>query len=105
MLRAIYKKSSILFFILVLGSEYNKLIFSKKYPSNIKHHLFFSFKGDFSLLLPENNDGTVTLLSQLDYHAQTHAWRVYGFDEGHVSILKSDEVITQYNQILKTADK
>lgn len=51
-------------------------------------------------MLMGNNDGAVELASELDYRAQKEAQRIIGFDETHISILSSQIVIDQYNQIL-----
>ena len=49
-----------------------------------------------------NNDGTVELASVLDSRAQTDADTITGFDEDHISILSSQEVIAHYYQILNS---
>jgi hypothetical protein len=48
-----------------------------------------------------NNDGAVTLESQLDYRAQRQARAIYGFNENHVKVLFSDDVIDIFNDILR----
>ena len=52
-------------------------------------------------MMDENNDGAVTLESQLDYRVQCHAQDLYGFDEDHVKVLFSEEVIDTFNGILR----
>ena len=47
-----------------------------------------------------NNDGTIELASELDYRAQRQASQCIGFDEDHMSILESRELIETYNHIL-----
>lgn len=42
----------------------------------------------------------VTLASQLDQRSQRDAKMIYGFNEDHVSILSSKQVLSQYNAIL-----
>jgi hypothetical protein len=49
----------------------------------------------------DNNDGSVTLRSQLDLRAQKDAIARWGFDEGHVTILFSEEMMERYNDILE----
>jgi hypothetical protein len=80
------------------------LIFDKKMPSTINYFLFFGHKGNRNLLRP-NNDKVVTLASQLDRRSQKDAQMIYGFDEDHISILTSEQVISQYNAILATEEK
>ena len=81
------------------GSEFITSIFSKKMPPTVDHYLFFGHKGNRNILRP-NNDKTVTLVSQLDQRSQRDAKMIYGFNEDHVSILSSKQVISQYNSIL-----
>lgn len=80
-------------------SDFIHSIFSKKMPPNVEHYLFFGHKGNRNILRP-NNDNAVTLESQLDQRSQRDATMVYGFNEDHVSILSSKQVISQYNAIL-----
>jgi len=69
-------------------------------PDTIPQYLLFSFSGR-SGMMDENNDGAVTLESQLDYRVQFHAQDLYGFDEDHVRVLFSDDVIDTFNGILQ----
>ena len=55
--------------------------------------------------MDENNDGAVTLESQLDYRVQRQARELYGFDENHVQVLFSGDVVAVFNDILKTRAK
>jgi pimeloyl-ACP methyl ester carboxylesterase len=80
-------------------SDFIQSVFKEKLPDFLKYYLFFSYKGDCSLFLA-NNDGTVELASELDVRAQSEADKVFGYDEDHGSILTSEKVITQVNQLL-----
>ena len=80
-------------------SEFIQSIFKEELPDFLKYYLLFSYKGDCSLFLA-NNDGTVELASELDIRAQSEAEKVFGYDEDHGSILTSEKVITQVNQLL-----
>ena len=84
----------------VPGSDYIKWIFSQPLAPKIDYYLLFSFKGDCSMFM-DNNDGAVTLRSQLDPRAQKDAVRKWGFDKGHVEILSSPELLKEYTAILK----
>ncbi|MFC1523945.1 alpha/beta hydrolase [Thermodesulfobacteriota bacterium] len=86
------------------GSEFINSIFRKKMPPQVDHYLFFGHKGNRNLLRP-NNDKAVTLESQLDQRSQRDAKMIYGFNEDHVSILSSNQVISQYNAILADIDQ
>ncbi|MCD4755387.1 MAG: PEGA domain-containing protein, partial [Deltaproteobacteria bacterium] len=81
------------------GSEFINSIFRKKIPSAVDYYLFFGHKGNRNILRP-NNDKAVTLASQLSQRSQRDAKMVYGFNEDHISILSSKQVISQYNAIL-----
>ncbi len=52
-------------------------------------------------MMDENNDGAVTLESQLDYRVQRHAQSLDGFDEDHVQVLYSEDVVAVFNVALK----
>ncbi len=89
----------------VPGSDYIESIFSQPLAPKLDYYLLFSFKGDCSMFMG-NNDGAVTLRSQLDMRAQKDAVRKWGFDKGHVEILSSPELLEEYSAILeKTSGK
>ena len=85
---------------MVPGSEYQDKLFDKPLPEFVDHHLLFGFKGKRSIVVDGNNDGTVTLASQLHVKAQEQATKIYGFNETHTSILRAREVSDAINQIL-----
>jgi pimeloyl-ACP methyl ester carboxylesterase len=64
------------------------------------HHLWFSFTGD-TITINENNDGTVSIHSQLRKEAQNKAIQVFGFNEDHNSILESEDVIEHLNRTME----
>ncbi len=74
-------------------------LFSRRMPSTVEYYLFFGHRGNRNLLRP-NNDKVVTLESQLDQRSQRDAKMIYGFNEDHISILSSQQVLSQYNAIL-----
>jgi hypothetical protein len=43
------------------------------------YYLLFGYSGDFSLMINRNNDGAVSLASELDARAQTAARKMNGF--------------------------
>jgi pimeloyl-ACP methyl ester carboxylesterase len=79
-------------------------LFARPLPSGVEYYLLFGHRGGYSMLRP-NNDGTVTLASQLRSSAQADAKMVFGFDEDHVSILASSQVLAQYRAILDGLEK
>ncbi len=81
------------------AGEFIDSLFRKKMPPAVDYYLFFGHKGNRNILRP-NNDKAVTLASQLDQRSQKDAKMIYGFNEDHVSILFSKQVISHYNAIL-----
>jgi pimeloyl-ACP methyl ester carboxylesterase len=77
-----------------------KSLFMKPLPPGIDYYLLFSHRGGHGIVRP-NNDGTVTLASQLRPEAQAEAKRIIGFDESHTGILSSQEVLAWYNALLR----
>jgi triacylglycerol esterase/lipase EstA (alpha/beta hydrolase family) len=86
------------------GGEFIDSIYSKELPATVDYYLFFGHKGNRNILRP-NTDKAVTLASQLDMRSQKDATMLYGFNEDHVSILSSEEVLSQYNAILADASR
>ena len=84
------------------NGEFIELLFSKKMPERVEYFLFFGHKGNRNPLRP-NNDKVVTLASQLDQRSQRDAKMIYGFNEDHVSILSSKQVLAQYRGVLAAA--
>lgn len=87
-----------------LQSEFVNSIYRKPLPANIDFYLFFGHEGNRNPLRP-NNDGVVTLESELDPRVQAEAKNVYGFKEDHDSILTSKSVASLINTILKPRTK
>lgn len=83
------------------GSKFIESLFQKKLPPQVKFCLLFGYKGD-KLILKGADDGTVALKSQLDPRAQSEAARCFGFNENHVSMLFSKEVLGQFREMLAT---
>ncbi|MDM0051661.1 triacylglycerol lipase [Variovorax sp. J22R115] len=69
-------------------------------PADIRYTLFFGFGGP-SRFVAGNNDGSVSLDSVLAPDIQARANYVFGFDEGHVSILRSSEMIDKLMQRMR----
>ncbi len=82
------------------GNEFLNQLFLKPLPNNLSHYLLFSFEGDSHFTGDSNNDGVVSIASELRPEAQDEAALVHGYAEGHTSILKNRSVSTLINQIL-----
>ena len=68
------------------GSRYLQALFATPLPAHMRQWLLVSYAGN-TRLLPEPNDGTVPLASELRTAAQDEAERLYLLDETHTSIL------------------
>lgn len=86
---------------MIPGSAFQKNIQQKPFPKDLKHYLLFGYKGKSSFILDKSNDGVISLSSQLFEAAQIQAYSVHGFDESHISILNSKQVVNKINTILK----
>ena len=78
---------------LVSGSEFQKTILSKPLRRYVDHLLLYGTHSSISYVLPHENDGTVSVASQLAPAARADAVKVAGFDADHVGILSLPEVV------------
>lgn len=74
-------------------------LFDRRLPPHIEYDLLFGHRGAPGLWRP-NNDGTVTMASQLRRAAQLEARLMFGYDEDHTSILQSPQVAAQLTALL-----
>jgi pimeloyl-ACP methyl ester carboxylesterase len=84
------------------GSPFLADLFRTPLPKTCPYYLFFSYRGH-SMVLHEANDGVVPVASELAMSAQQAAVKVWGFDESHVSILRSAAVSETLNGVLRGA--
>ncbi|MEK7952405.1 alpha/beta fold hydrolase [Luteolibacter soli] len=87
------------------GSAFLNRLFDERLKGKVSHHLFYSHHAKRSLLLPEENDGTVSVASQLRPEAKADAASVQGYDEDHVSILSARGPLTRAKEILDAAPR
>lgn len=85
-------------------SEFAQSIYRKTLPAGIDYYLFFGHRGNRNPLR-DNNDGVVTLATQLDPRAQAEAKMVCGFDEDHTSILASKQLATLFSTVINARPK
>ena len=78
-------------------------LFDRRLPAHVDYSLLFGHRGAPGLWRP-NNDGTVTLASQLRRAAQEEARTIFGYDEDHASILVSPQVTAQLRSLLDRGD-
>ncbi len=88
---------------MVPQSEFAQSIFRRKFPPGIEYFLFFGYKGNRNPLRP-NNDGVVTMATQLDPRIQQEAKMVYGFNEDHNSILTNGHVADIFENVIGEGD-
>ncbi len=86
-------------------SPFQKKLFETHLPPMFHHYLLFSYKGRRGALSTENDDGVISLASQLHPKAQRSAEKIMGFNEDHTSILNSDEVIFQLKESFEAFKK
>jgi hypothetical protein len=81
------------------GSEFLLAVNERPLPAGVPHFLFFGYGGR-GRLGRAASDSVVPIRSQLDPRVQSRTQRVLGFDEDHVSILRSAEVAQALREIL-----
>jgi hypothetical protein len=87
------------------GSEFLDHLFDERLRGKVNHHLFYSHRAKRSLILPAENDGSVSVASQLRPEAKADADSVQGYDEDHVSILSARAPLTRAKEILNAATR
>jgi hypothetical protein len=85
------------------GSDFLDHLYDQDLKGRVNHHLFYSHRAGKSRILPPENDGTVSVASQLRAQAVNDAVDVRGFDEDHVSILSSRKALNAGKAILDEA--
>ena len=86
------------------GSAFLNDLFKRPLKGRVNHHLFYSHRATKSPILPPENDGTVSVASQLRKEAAKDAVEVRGFDEDHVSILSARPALSAAKKILDAAE-
>ena len=84
--------------------DFIRSLYRMKMPKYLKFYMFYGYKGNRNPF-QHNNDGTMRLTSILDYRPQSEAKMNYAFHEDHASIAYSEEVLNQYNAILREFDE
>ncbi len=85
------------------GSNYIKKLHERKLPSGLDFHLFFAYGSDHLLKVGANDDGVISLRTQLVPKAQKEAVRMHGFNETHSEILRNGAVRDEFISILTGA--
>jgi pimeloyl-ACP methyl ester carboxylesterase len=87
---------------LVPNSTFLYNIHNIELPSYTQYYLLFSYKGQNSMFLEQSNDGIISLKSQLFPKLQNKAYKVYGLNETHSSILTSPQTLELIQEFLST---
>lgn len=85
---------------MVPDSKFQQEIFKTKFKGKIPYMLLYGEKAKRSIVLPAENDGTVSVSSVTRKEAMEDAIKVQSFDEDHVSILSNPEVIQMVEEFL-----
>jgi pimeloyl-ACP methyl ester carboxylesterase len=85
---------------MVPGSPYQKEILSKPLPAGTRYDLIFSYKSSSGFGLPNENDGVVSLQSQLVPQVELEAASVFGLHEDHKEILNSPVTLRHVEKLL-----
>jgi pimeloyl-ACP methyl ester carboxylesterase len=85
------------------GSDFLTHLFDRRLKGRVSHHLFYSHRASRSPVLPPENDGSVSVASELRKEAVADAVTIRGFDEDHISILSSREALLAGKKILDQA--
>ena len=85
-------------------SPFIKALYRTKMPETVSFYMFYGHRGSRNPFR-SNNDRTIAFSSLLDRRAQSEAKMNYAFNEDHVSIIHSKEVLNQYNAIINTFEE
>lgn len=82
------------------GSDFLDHLFDQRLKGRVNHHLFYSHRASRSPIMPAENDGVVSLPSQLRPEAVADAVSVQGYNEDHMSILVAKDPLKRAEKIL-----
>jgi len=87
------------------GSDFLTHLYDRKLKGRVNHHLFYSHRAKRSAMMPAENDGTVSVASELRPEAVKDAASVQGYDETHMSILSAGDALRRARDIVEAADR
>jgi pimeloyl-ACP methyl ester carboxylesterase len=85
------------------GSAYLSHLFDRQLKGKVPHHLIYGHRAKRSLLMSGENDGTVSVASQLRKEATDDAASIQGYDEDHLSILHAGAPLSRLEKLLEAA--
>ncbi|MEI6085275.1 MAG: alpha/beta fold hydrolase [Verrucomicrobiota bacterium] len=83
-----------------IDSAYTRQLYAHSLTPQVTYHLAFTYGGSKRMFLPESNDGTVSVDSQMKIEAQTEAVAMRGFNETHEGVLHTDATIHWVEDVL-----
>jgi hypothetical protein len=86
-----------------VGSDYLAHLFDRPLKGRVAHYLVYGHRAKRSFLMPGENDGTVSVASQLRPEAKADAASVQGYDEDHLTILSASTPLQRLEAILNSA--
>lgn len=87
------------------GSSFLAHLYDERLKGRVNHHLFYSHRGKRSPVMPAENDGSVSVASQLRPEAVADAVSVQGYNEDHMSILVARDALKRAEGILDKAGR
>lgn len=85
------------------GSDFLEHVFDQSLKGRVNHHLFYSYRASRSPFMPTENDGSVSVASQLRSKAKADAVTLQGYDEDHMSILTARAPLKHAKEVLDAA--
>ena len=85
-------------------SDFLKTIFSDKLRGDVDHLLIYGDKSSKAWGLPDENDGTLSVVSMTRPEATKDAVKVKKYHEDHMSILSNPDVIKEVEAFLKAGE-
>jgi pimeloyl-ACP methyl ester carboxylesterase len=82
------------------GSDYLTSILSEPLPDGTRHDLIFTFKSSGGIGLPNDNDGSVGVASELVPAVQQAAHSVFGLPLSHAEVLQSKDTLGHIERVL-----
>ncbi|MRS02348.1 hypothetical protein EG832_03840, partial [bacterium] len=90
---------------LAVNSDYMKTLYQRDTLAPTKFHLFFGYGNSHLVRLGANDDGVISLKSQLDPRAQNEAVRIHGFNETHSEMLLNKDVVAEFTALLESVQR
>lgn len=87
------------------GSDFLTHLFDHPLKSRVSHHLLYGHRAKRSPILPEENDGVVSVASETRKEARADAVEVQGYNEDHLSILTAPDTLAKLRGILDQAPR